>query len=249
VRKTFDERFGRFFIDGVECTDGFMCCPFYRTPDHFSIAFAQDKVPCIDDRKQDVAEDLQLMDKVHEHDVAGVPCTMRLPIASKTLLAWIFNYHSFSPCWGHSGDVMDKWRRTIISSVRLDRTSAGSFPASPGSPVDTAGHHAAKQGGSGGGADLAETQTKKNLPRQVFSPANGSARLNIRGLLAFRPLGLFISYFLTFCQCLEAIHVDCRKMRKQIFSTLSRADETKTFGIVEPLHSTCCHKNFQIRIN
>jgi hypothetical protein len=48
-----------------------------------------------------------------------------------------------------TGDVMDKWRRTIISSVRLDSTSAGSFPASPASPVDTANHHAAKQGGTG----------------------------------------------------------------------------------------------------
>jgi hypothetical protein len=33
---------------------------------------------------------------------------------------------------------------------------------------------------------------------------------------------------------------------EQIFTAVIRSDEAKTFGIIEPLNSTCCHKkNFQ----
>jgi hypothetical protein len=29
---------------------------------------------------------------------------------------------------------------------------------------------------------------------------------------------------------------------EQIFAAVIWGDEAKTFGIIEPLHSTCCHK-------
>jgi hypothetical protein len=37
-------------------------------------------------------------------------------------------------------------------------------------------------------------------------------------------------------------------VREQIFAAVIWGDEAKTFGIIEPLNSTCCHKkNFQIK--
>ena len=67
-------------------------------------------------------------------------------------------------------------------------------------------------------------------------------RLNIGSLLAFRALRDFELHFLTFFKGLEAVHLNCGKMREQIFAAVIRSDEAKAFGIVEPLDGTCCHK-------
>ncbi len=47
--------------------------------------------------------------------------------------------------------------------------------------------------------------------------------------------------FLAFFEGLETAHVDRREMREQVFASIIRRDETKTFCIVEPLYSTVCH--------
>src|SRR5690554_4109715 len=72
----------------------------------------------------------------------------------------------------------------------------------------------------------------------------GSGRGNIECLLALWPLGDFKFDFLTFFECLEAIHLDGGKMCKQIFSPIVWRDEAKALGIVEPLHCPSQLLNF-----
>lgn len=70
--------------------------------------------------------------------------------------------------------------------------------------------------------------------------------LDVGSLLAFRALRDFELNFLTFFEGLETVHVDCGEVSKQIFAAVIWGDEAKTFGIIEPLNCTCCHKkNFQ----
>ena len=70
--------------------------------------------------------------------------------------------------------------------------------------------------------------------------------LDVGSLLAFRALRDFELNFLTFFEGLETVHVDCGEVSKQIFAAVIWSDEAKTFGIIEPLNCTCCHKkNFQ----
>ncbi len=66
--------------------------------------------------------------------------------------------------------------------------------------------------------------------------------LNVRSLLAFRALRDFELDFLTFFESLEAVHLDCGKVRKQIFTAVIWGDKAEAFRIVEPLDCTCCHK-------
>ena len=70
--------------------------------------------------------------------------------------------------------------------------------------------------------------------------------LDVGSLLAFRALRDFELNFLTFFEGLETVHVDCGEVSEQIFAAVIWSDEAKTFGIIEPLNCTCCHKkNFQ----
>ena len=46
---------------------------------------------------------------------------------------------------------------------------------------------------------------------------------------------------LVLLQGLETRPLDCGMMRKKVFATTIRADETKTFRIIEPLYCTCTH--------
>ena len=66
--------------------------------------------------------------------------------------------------------------------------------------------------------------------------------LDVGSLLAFRALRDFELDFLTFFEGLKTVHVDCGEMREQILAAVIWSDEAKTFGIIEPLNSTCCHK-------
>lgn len=87
---------------------------------------------------------------------------------------------------------------------------------------------------------------RKKTPRRgvfQFLLLKKSGCLNIRCLLALWALRDFELDFLTFFEGLEAVHVDCREVRKQIFTTIVWRNEAKTFGIIEPLDCTCCHKN------
>ena len=67
------------------------------------------------------------------------------------------------------------------------------------------------------------------------------SRSDIAGLLAFRTLIDIEIDTLAFFQCFEAIHVDGREMCKQIFTAIIGGDETKAFGVIEPLNGTSCH--------
>jgi hypothetical protein len=66
--------------------------------------------------------------------------------------------------------------------------------------------------------------------------------LDVGSLLAFRALRDFELDFLTFFKRLEAVHLDCGEVRKQIFTAVIRGDKAEAFRVVEPLDGTCCHK-------
>lgn len=89
---------------------------------------------------------------------------------------------------------------------------------------------------------------KKNLALRGFLHLllKKLSGLDVGSLLAFRALRDFELNFLTFFEGLKTVHVDCGEVSEQIFAAVIRSDEAKTFGIIEPLNSTCCHKkNFQ----
>jgi hypothetical protein len=67
--------------------------------------------------------------------------------------------------------------------------------------------------------------------------------LNVGSLLAFRALRDFELDFLTFFEGLESVHLDCGKVRKQIFAAIIRSNKAEAFRVVKPLDSTCCHKS------
>jgi hypothetical protein len=87
-------------------------------------------------------------------------------------------------------------------------------------------------------------EAKKNPARQGFftSGLKELSRLDVGSLLAFRALRDFELNFLTFFEGLETVHVDCGEVSEQIFTAVIWSDEAKTFGIIEPLNSTSCHK-------
>jgi hypothetical protein len=91
------------------------------------------------------------------------------------------------------------------------------------------------------------TDEKKPRERGFFYiDATKLRGLDVGSLLAFRALRDFELNFLTFFEGLKTVHVDCGEVREQIFAAVIWSDEAKTFGIIEPLNSTCCHKkNFQ----
>lgn len=70
-----------------------------------------------------------------------------------------------------------------------------------------------------------------------------SGGLDVGSLLALRTLRDFELDLLTFFEGLEAIHLDCGKMREQILTPVIRRDESEPLRIVEPLHCACCHEN------
>jgi hypothetical protein len=72
--------------------------------------------------------------------------------------------------------------------------------------------------------------------------------LDVGSLLAFRALRDFELNFLTFFEGLETVHVDCGEVRKQILAAVIWSDEAETFGIIEPLNCTSCHKELSNNI-
>ena len=66
-------------------------------------------------------------------------------------------------------------------------------------------------------------------------------RRDVRGLLALGALLHFETDLLVFLKGLEAVSLDFREMREQVFAAAVRCDEAKALCIIEPLHNTCCH--------
>lgn len=83
---------------------------------------------------------------------------------------------------------------------------------------------------------------KNPLESGFFFTSTVLRGLDVGSLLAFRALRDFELNFLTFFEGLETVHVDRGEVREQIFAAIIWSDEAKTFGIIEPLNSTCCHK-------
>jgi hypothetical protein len=79
------------------------------------------------------------------------------------------------------------------------------------------------------------------------APVSGS--LYVGGLLALGSLGDLETHLLAFLQRLEAVHLNCRKMRKQIFAAVIGRDETVALCIVEPLNRTDCHTSLPLEKN
>ena len=61
------------------------------------------------------------------------------------------------------------------------------------------------------------------------------------GLLALRPLRNVETDLLTLFEALEALHVDRREVREEVFAAVVRGDEAVTFCVVEPLDRAGCH--------
>src|SRR5690606_10560887 len=78
---------------------------------------------------------------------------------------------------------------------------------------------------------------------QVAGTAGKSGdRLDVRSLLAFRADGHIELHPLILGQRLVAAAIlDCRKMRKKVFSAFVRSNEAEAFRVIEPFHSTSCH--------
>src|SRR3977135_2341031 len=66
-------------------------------------------------------------------------------------------------------------------------------------------------------------------------------RLDVGSLFPLGSRGDFERNLLAFLQRLESRHVDRREMREQIFAAAVGSNETKPFGVVKPLYSSCCH--------
>jgi hypothetical protein len=90
--------------------------------------------------------------------------------------------------------------------------------------------------------DAWRTRKKTPLGSGVFHIRVCLSSLDVGSLLAFRALRDFELNFLTFFEGLETVHVDRGEVCEQIFAAVIWSDEAKTFGIIEPLNCTCCHK-------
>src|SRR5205807_4178022 len=66
-------------------------------------------------------------------------------------------------------------------------------------------------------------------------------RLDVAGLLALGSRRYFERNFLSFLERLEALHVDRREVRKQVFTTAIGRDKAKALRVVKPLHCSSCH--------
>src|SRR5438874_9382246 len=65
--------------------------------------------------------------------------------------------------------------------------------------------------------------------------------LNVAGLFTLRSRRHFKRNLLSFLERLEALHVDRRKMREQVFTTTIGRNKAKALRVVEPLHCSSCH--------
>jgi len=82
---------------------------------------------------------------------------------------------------------------------------------------------------------------KAILRDRLIAGSTSLERLDVLCLPALRTLRHLKLHRLAFLQALETSRLDCRKMHKNVFATLT-ADEAVAFGVVEPLYcSLFCH--------
>src|SRR5450631_2108661 len=65
--------------------------------------------------------------------------------------------------------------------------------------------------------------------------------LYVRRLLAFGALRDVEGNLLAFLEGLEALHLDGREVREEVFAAVVGRDEPVTLRVIEPLHSSGCH--------
>src|SRR5882672_1268938 len=65
--------------------------------------------------------------------------------------------------------------------------------------------------------------------------------LYVRRLLALGTLRDVERNFLAFLEGLEALHLDRREVREEVFAAVVGRDEPVTLRVIEPLHSSGCH--------
>src|SRR5690606_32895751 len=61
---------------------------------------------------------------------------------------------------------------------------------------------------------------------------------NIECLLALRPLCNFESDLLTFFECLEAVHLNRRKVCEKVFAPIIGGNKSETLSIIEPFYGS-----------
>src|SRR5438067_4530419 len=94
-----------------------------------------------------------------------------------------------------------------------------------------------------------QTNKKPGGCRAFCRKAERLRALDVARLLALRAGRDFELHLLAFLQGFEARHVDCREVREQILTATIGSDEAETLGVVEPLHSTCCHLRYFLKNN
>src|SRR5206468_6990050 len=65
--------------------------------------------------------------------------------------------------------------------------------------------------------------------------------LDVGRLLAFRALRHIEGNLLAFLEGLEALHLDRREVREEVFAAVVGRDEPVSLRVIEPLHSSGCH--------
>src|SRR5205807_7008920 len=75
-----------------------------------------------------------------------------------------------------------------------------------------------------------------------------SGGLNVRRLLSLGALGHFELDLLAFLERLEALHVDRREVREQVFAAVVRGDEPIALRVVEPLDGSGCHTACSLQV-
>jgi hypothetical protein len=88
----------------------------------------------------------------------------------------------------------------------------------------------------------AVTIPTKHLSQNAVLKSTGPAKvLDVGSLLSLGALCHFKADLLAFPEGLEAAHVDCGIVRKQILAPIIGRDETKTLCIVKPFNCPGCH--------
>ena len=68
--------------------------------------------------------------------------------------------------------------------------------------------------------------------------------MHFGSLQAFRTLFDFELNSLAFCQCLEAVTLDCGEVNEHIVAAVGRSNKAEAFGFVKPLNGSCSHENY-----
>ena len=115
--------------------------------------------------------------------------------------------------------------------------------------MNAIGKAAAAETGRPGDLRGMTTETKRQRRREDGNRGFGSRRtanlqrLDVRSLHALRAALRFETYFLTFCQRLEAVGANLRKVREKVIAAVIGRNKAKTLGVVKPLDNTGVHEN------